>query len=435
MDGNCIFCFLTSERQKQLRKIAQLQADKFEDILEKYKEIFIRNFSISKSKKICNKHLSILNSYDINKNIKNITEDEIESFFNKIIEIYTKWISGEAYTSIEKLKTLMSSYSLLEEEELSITDKVFYRGRKAEERILNCYDMFHIPYDKRYLVGNQRFSLSGYPLLYLNASIDGVIAELDITEENFNEYVFSSFHFKEKSKIYSLANPFKDFLLKKYEKNSNNIYKEESISQKTIKRKLFKFILASICCFEKRIQHKAQEKKGINIFYEEYIIPQALTQVLKLFKYDGIFYPSTRIKEVENGLFSEKTFNLAYFPEYRQRHYDNVLYEKIDISTPISISNIEDLSDVGMNLNELIMSVDLSNFPVEKFDLYFTLFDIYVQNFNEYLNEKNNGKNRKNKKNKEDIDSFKRKSYNLNKNLLFNFLLKSILNISSSKGE
>ena len=31
-------------------------------------------------------------------------------------------------------------------------------------------EMFHIPYEKRNLVGNQRFSLSGLPCLYLGGS-------------------------------------------------------------------------------------------------------------------------------------------------------------------------------------------------------------------------------------------------------------------------
>lgn len=428
MEENCIFCFLTSEKQKQLKKLAQLQADKFEDILEKYKELFLKNLSIAKNKKICKKHSKILNNRDILKNISKIPEKEIERFFNKIIDIYTKWISGEAYSAIRKLKTLMEKSEIINLEEFYIENKVFYRGRKAGEKILNCYDMFHIPYDKRYLVGNQRFSLSGYPLLYLNASIEGVAAELDITENNFDDYVFSSFHFKRESKIYSLANPFKDFLLTEYTGNEVQFYKEEKISEIIIQKKLFKFILASICCFEKRIQHKRQEKNGINIFYEEYVIPQALTQVLKLHKYDGVFYPSTRIKKVENGLFSEKTFNLAYFPEYRKRHYDDELYNNIDISTPISYANIENFSEININLNELFLAINSSDLSSEDLATASILLQIYI----EYIQEQKKG-NKEIKKENEGIDILKIKSYNLNETLLFNFILKSLLNIPSKQ--
>ena len=34
-------------------------------------------------------------------------------------------------------------------------------------------EMYHIPFDKNYLVGNERFSITGFPTLYLSSSIYG----------------------------------------------------------------------------------------------------------------------------------------------------------------------------------------------------------------------------------------------------------------------
>ena len=48
---------------------------------------------------------------------------------------------------------------------------------------------------------------------------------------------------------------------------------------------------------------------------------------------------------LENGLYDEKTFNLAYFPEYQKKHYDNVLYNNLNISVPISYKNISTIKD------------------------------------------------------------------------------------------
>lgn len=31
--------------------------------------------------------------------------------------------------------------------------------------------MYHIPFDKRYLIGNERYSLTGFPTFYLSSSI------------------------------------------------------------------------------------------------------------------------------------------------------------------------------------------------------------------------------------------------------------------------
>jgi len=49
-------------------------------------------------------------------------------------------------------------------------------------------EMFHIPYDKRHLVGNQRFSLSGLPCLYLGGSSYICWEELGRTELNSTNY-------------------------------------------------------------------------------------------------------------------------------------------------------------------------------------------------------------------------------------------------------
>lgn len=431
MKEECIFCFLTSYKQKQLKKLAQIQEEKFEDILEKYKDIFTKEFSISIKKNICKKHERIFRSYDILKVIKTISVEEINGFFQEIIEIYKKWISGEAFTAIQRLDNLLKKEKLilLSEEEFEknkfyINNKVFFRGRKAEKRIFNCYDMFHIPYDKRYLVGNQRFSLSGYPLLYLNASIDGVVAELDISEETFDDYVFSAFHFNKPANVYTLENPFKAFFLKEYNKRDNELCLEEDITKDKIKNKMFKFILASICCFEKRIQHKKQEQLGKNVFYEEYVIPQALTQVLKLHNYDGVYYPSTRVNVLEKGLFRDETFNLAYFPKYQKRHYDDELYKTLDITVPISYENIKDILKEEIDFRELFFNIRASELSDEEQFKFYQLLEIYVK------------KLRKESENKEKkLENFKEKSYRMNEMLFNNFLLKNILQISSQKGE
>ncbi|RGL84156.1 RES domain-containing protein [Butyricimonas virosa] len=50
--------------------------------------------------------------------------------------------------------------------------EIFYRIR--ESQTYNLYskeEMFHIPFEKRGLVSNQRYSISGYPCLYLGSSI------------------------------------------------------------------------------------------------------------------------------------------------------------------------------------------------------------------------------------------------------------------------
>ena len=295
--------------------------------------------------------------------------------------------------------------------------------------------MFHIPYDKRYLVRNQRFSLSGFPLLYLSSSLFGVYLELDIENEYpREEYSFSSFYFPNAAKIYSLDNPFRI-----HYDNTKTFIKESSILENNLEKKLLKLILSSVCLFEKRFPHKLMEKKGINIFYEEYVLPQALTQVLKLNKYHGVFYPSTRIKNtLKDDLFDINNFNLAYFPEYKKkRHYDIDLFNNLNISVPINFSkeiltNIFDVPDI-YSLGELFkraianaknsgntLIIKLSNL----LSIYENLFDKYYLFLSEIADVKYS-----------ENDKVKYKENLIFEILIiYNFLEKSLLDLLNKKG-
>ena len=52
-------------------------------------------------------------------------------------------------------------------------DSLWYRSRMVEgrKRVLKAKDMFHVPFEIVRKVGNNRFSISGYPCLYLSNSI------------------------------------------------------------------------------------------------------------------------------------------------------------------------------------------------------------------------------------------------------------------------
>lgn len=337
----CIFCFFTDKNQKKLQKQAQLQEEKFEDILKRYKELFTSNFFNSLDNPVCEKHIKILNKEQI---IEKLKSDRrlvwnLEEFFENLVKIYKLWISGEAHEAISNLTKKLYTYKLLKynDNKFDIQNRLFFRGRKEGNIIYNKYDMFHIPYDKRYLVKNQRFSLSGYPLLYLNRSLKGVKAELEIGN-NINEFLFSSFYFRRNAKIYEMANPFKEIY-----NSEDDIGAIPNLATNELHKRVLKLVLLNTCLFEKRLQHIKLERKGFNVFYEEYVLPQALTQVLKIRKFDGIFYPSTRINEYnENYIADEINFNLVLFPKYQEnRHYDNELFENTEISSPLCYDDLK----------------------------------------------------------------------------------------------
>lgn len=343
----CIFCFLKDSHQAELRLLSQMQDERFENILKKYKKLFISGFIQSLGGEICEHH-KVVEEKKIRFFLKKIKKEDIEQFFDKIIDtVYLEWIKGNSDIAINSLRELIETEKLNSEQFLTnVADYLFFRGRKiSKSDILNTYDMFHIPFDKRYLIGNQRFSLNGHPLLYLGGSTYNVRQELDVDEEELEKLAFSSFYIKAESfEVIDLRNPFYAF----YDHSNDDEEIEKinilpRINFKEIKRYLFFLILSSMCCFEKRVQQKLKAE-NINIFFEEYVIPQTLTQVYKSLGKKGLLFPSTRIKENKevdliNNLYRA---NLVIFTAYNpKRHYDRELYESLIISNPISIKNIE----------------------------------------------------------------------------------------------
>lgn len=435
-ENRCLFCFLSSHYQKKIMKLSQLQEEKFEDILKRYSNKFISDLFIILENPLCKKHENILYGQEVILNLKKKKnlKSSLKTFFKDLIEIYILWISGEAYHAIEKLNKIFNFSLSNEDIKFEIGKKLFFRGRRNINNILNKYDMFHIPYDKRYLVGNQRFSLSGFPLLYLSSSLFGVYLELDIENEHpREEYSFSSFYFNNDDKIYSLDNPFRI-----HYDNTKTFIKETSISENNLEKKLLKLILSSVCLFEKRFPHKSMEKKGINIFYEEYVLPQALTQVLKLNKYHGVFYPSTRIKNtLKDDLFDINNFNLAYFPEYKKkRHYDIDLFNNLNISVPINFSkeiltNIFDIPDI-YSLGELFKRAIVNpknsdNTLIIKLSNLLSIYENLLDKYYLYLSEF------------DDVKCSENDKVKYKENLIFeiliiyNFLEKSLLDLLNKK--
>ena len=263
--------------------------------------------------------------------------------------------------ALEKFECLLKDYGLLPQcknqegiikNELIVSDiqkRIYYRGRLAKE-YLGKRDMYHVPYNKRYIIKNGRFSLTGQPLLYLANSIIDVMEELGINrydQEQIKNFRVSSYEFLEDKAIYDLrCNIWQD--LKYVEKPTFN------------DRKMFRNILAIICSFPK--------KKGLtdSAFTEEYVIPQMLAHILKREGYDGICHYST--VPFYNMSYSNSTYkneniirnmaykeNLVIFTNPNMRKdksfeaYDEKLYDTLEVSMPIGIENVREASEENLD--------------------------------------------------------------------------------------
>lgn len=93
--------------------------------------------------------------------------DKIDTTDKLIRQILSAFLRGNQQDALQKTHKMMQSMKF---------DKMspgvpMYKCRENSKLFHFLKDeMFHIPYEKRNLVGNQRFSLSGLPCLYLGGS-------------------------------------------------------------------------------------------------------------------------------------------------------------------------------------------------------------------------------------------------------------------------
>lgn len=344
----CMKEFMQESYQARLRMFAQSKSERYEDTIESYKKIFLAHFKLVKHK--CER---IDCSYywvceHVRRVINNITEEEISVFFDKLRDIYLYWINANIVESIRRFKELLREYDLLKFEKKIKDFDVYFKARVSDQ-VLTTWDMFHIPFNKRYLIQNQRFSLTGQPMLYIGSSVIDVAEEIEA--KNIDEMKVSFIQISSDTlKIFDLRNNFGEIY--------DNIVVNEFLGKNNYnydKAHFFKMILSSICSFQKR-----QELQGFS-FCEEYVIPQILAQVLKTYEYNGIAYYSTK-KYDKLKCFEQEDEkkgnpqdvwldrmeykeNIAIFTELNIEHvYDKKLYETLTISVPIDIKKIDIIS-------------------------------------------------------------------------------------------
>lgn len=336
----CIICFLRDNYQYTLRRSSMLRSDRIEHTIDRYKYTFIDSFKNSINC-FCEIHDSEMNR-KINSSLAKIDIKDIFIFFDKLRMVYINWINTQTGEAIDILNELFETYKLLELN-YTIQSDVFFRGRVSKD-FISHWDMFHIPFNKRYLIENQRYSLNGQPLLYLSSSPYSVLKELGNTED----IKISSFRQVENSffNVYENTNKFNNIIIESKEMSPKD-YAEYILSSGIIENKdkvvssFFQMILASCCSFERREDMKK------HCFSEEYVLPQVLTLVLKQHNYDGVKYISTKAHVDSDIINSQNIVNVLYsniclFTDYTEEQskdvrnvYDRTLFRKFVLSNPL----------------------------------------------------------------------------------------------------
>ncbi len=332
---DCIKDFLDDSYQAKLRKFAQGLSERHEDTIDSYRKLFITHYNYVKYGNEKCKECSLLKSCkQIRNKISDIEEKDIEDFFNCVKEIYLKWINSNPFDAINAFEDLLNKHNLLGYEKELSKEQIYFKARNSD-KVLTRWDMFHIPFNKRYLIGNQRYSLTGQPMLYIGSSVIDVATEIDV--KDINNLKVSVVRLPDNNfKIYDLRCSILDVYT---EISFNNM--TESEKRTYTSSDFFKMILASVCSFQKK-----SELKGYS-FCEEYIIPQILALILKNNNYNGISYTSTK-KYYEYIATKSDNYkeNIAIFTKLDSEHvYDRELYDKINLTVPVDISKIDIITE------------------------------------------------------------------------------------------
>lgn len=217
---------------------------------------------------------------------------QIELLCNGIketVELYLKGSPYKAYSIFNEGISKLDSH--IYESRMDI-DVYLYRIRDTEERHLTKKDIFHIPFESRGRVENQRFSINGFPCLYFGSSIYACWEELN--RPGFDNLHISAFKSVKSPHVLDLTFP-----VGKVGRRSINFKPKDS----DIVNKIILFPLIISC--------SVKNKNNTDIFKEEYIVPQILLEWLNnTSKIDAIKYSSLSLPNynLDDSLFINYVF-------------------------------------------------------------------------------------------------------------------------------
>lgn len=370
---SCILCFISDDYQENLRKLSQSKSERFEKVLSDYQSNFLNDLHFLNDVSDC-KHHKTLNkkTVEIATKLHKIINSptSIRSFFEELNYIYKNWIQGDTNRAFKMLNTMLDDVNIFKAEE-KVDNFIFFRGRKSPS-ILTTEELFHIPFNKRHLIQNQRFSITGQPLLYLGLSPVDVIYEIRQSLANIEDiYLCSLLHISnEQLWIYDITNPyaewFSDFNISNDKENDNDFRIETILDISTF----YKFILGQYCSF------KRSRWSESGVFSEEYVIPQLLSSVIRDRDLAGILFSSTRVdtKEIystNKNYTNRHRENLALFTNHNDIHnIDKDLFDQFIISKPITYQElaeitIEDLITLRKQVGKLIQKNKKAPFKID----------------------------------------------------------------------
>lgn len=268
---------------------------------------------------------------------KKMLQFRFEKITNLLIDVLNYYYNGypdESYKAIKKLLKNVSFITKLSDsyegflliKDLRMFEKVeYYRIREIkpiESVIPAKKDLFHAPFEKRGKVSTSRFSIPGFPCLYLGRSL-----QVCFLETNSKDYIYASRFEINADQTYTRA-----LNLTIPDIFTDSIYDNESDKNYDAFCFLLTYPIIQICLF------KVKTACENDNFKPEYIIPQLMLQFVRKEGYfNSILYTSTKVTDN----ISDEDFQNLVLPiqQISKEGYCSILKSRIKLTKPIGIAN------------------------------------------------------------------------------------------------
>lgn len=246
-----------------------------------------------------------------NKNVDKDVITKVKTLCHGLLRVVREYLRGNVPLAYNIFKNCIS-FVISPLPFISITDGVFYRMR-ADSGMTDEKEFWHIPFDKAYLSKSERFSIEGYPILYLGYSKH--VCEIEVSNGTLAEF----------SCVKAIDNVL-DLTLGQGEGKRTLLDKDLII--------VYPLIASCYAVpYYNTFMEKECKPKGAS-FREEYIIPQFLTILVRnKYKANGIIYYSVKDYNLDPYGNGENDYrNVAlYTSRVSGRTHDKALMKKFAI--------------------------------------------------------------------------------------------------------
>ncbi|SFC06697.1 RES domain-containing protein [Flexibacter flexilis DSM 6793] len=275
-----------------------------------------------------------LNNSQSNLSFSNIDDfnGRIKTLINGLKKVLTLYYEGKPAASYQKFKRTLKVTKIKElfgrkYSMFSGIESPLYRTRKDENKLFTKTDLFHIGFENRHLIGTTRYSIPGFPALYLGSST--FVCWKEFNEYSLKKLWFSSFKLNKGGDYCVLSIDRVQEILEALNRGS----------------KIYVLVIRSLATFPLMIACSVRTKHHEKPFKPEYIIPQLLTQYIAEDEYiDGIRYPSTKVDY--SKLKNVSAYNYV-FParKIKNKGYCEKVSDIFNLTEPINLKREELLNN------------------------------------------------------------------------------------------